>query len=39
MAARRGPLAAQIAHEMERPDESIEEIEAYYGEQYRANLY
>nr|MCW2727979.1 hypothetical protein [Aeromicrobium sp.] len=30
---------AQIAQRMERPDDSLEEIEAYYGEQYRQGLY
>ncbi|MCW2829841.1 MAG: pyridoxamine 5-phosphate oxidase [Aeromicrobium sp.] len=30
---------AQIAKNLERPDDPIEEIEAYYGEQYSAGLY
>ncbi|GAA3543632.1 phosphohydrolase [Aeromicrobium flavum] len=33
------PSRARIAHEMERPEDSVEELEAYYGEQYRAGLY
>lgn len=30
---------AQIAKNLERPDESLEDIEAYYGQQYAENLY
>ncbi|MRK02949.1 MULTISPECIES: pyridoxamine 5'-phosphate oxidase family protein [Aeromicrobium] len=30
---------AQIAKNLERPDESLEQIEAYYGQQYAQNLY
>ncbi|MET0448439.1 MAG: pyridoxamine 5'-phosphate oxidase family protein [Aeromicrobium sp.] len=30
---------AQIAKNMERPDESLEDIQAYYGEQYAEGLY
>ncbi|NRQ49896.1 pyridoxamine 5'-phosphate oxidase family protein [Aeromicrobium stalagmiti] len=30
---------AQIAKNLERPDDSIEELEAYYGEQYADGLY
>jgi uncharacterized protein len=33
------PSRAQIAHAVERPDESIETIEAYYGPGYASQLY
>ncbi len=33
------PSRAVIAHEMERPEDSVEELEAYYGDQYAKNLY
>ncbi|MBC9226268.1 pyridoxamine 5'-phosphate oxidase family protein [Aeromicrobium sp. 636] len=33
------PSRAEIAHAMERPDDSVEELEAYYGAQYSTNLY
>jgi hypothetical protein len=33
------PSRAEIAHSLERPDDSIEELEAYYGEQYAKGLY
>jgi PPOX class probable FMN-dependent enzyme len=33
------PPRAQIAHAVERPDESIEAIEAYYGPGYASQLY
>jgi PPOX class probable FMN-dependent enzyme len=33
------PSRAEIAHSLERPDDSVEELEAYYGEQYAKHLY
>lgn len=33
------PSRAVIAHALERPEDSVEELETYYGEQYRKNLY
>jgi PPOX class probable FMN-dependent enzyme len=33
------PSRACIAHELERPNETIEELERYYGEAYSAGLY
>jgi uncharacterized protein len=33
------PSRAHIAQQLERPDESIEELERYYGEAYSARLY
>ncbi len=33
------PSRAEIAHFLERPGDSIEELEAYYGEGYAKNLY
>ena len=33
------PSRAQIAKSLERPDDSIEELEAYYGPQYAEKLY
>lgn len=33
------PSRARIAHTLERPQDSLEELERYYGPQYRANLY
>ena len=33
------PSRAHIAQQLERPDESIEELERYYGEGYSARLY
>ncbi len=33
------PSRARIAHELERRDERLEDIERYYGEQYSAGLY
>jgi PPOX class probable FMN-dependent enzyme len=33
------PSRAQIAKSLERPDESLEDIEAYYGAQYSEGLY
>jgi PPOX class probable FMN-dependent enzyme len=33
------PSRAEIAHSLERPDDSVEELEAYYGEQYARHLY
>lgn len=33
------PSRAEIAHSLERPDDSVEELETYYGEQYAKNLY
>ena len=33
------PSRAVIAHRLERPDERLEDIERYYGEQYSAGLY
>ena len=33
------PSRAQIANSLERPDDSIEELEAYYGPQYAEKLY
>ncbi len=33
------PSRAQIAQSLERPDDSMEELKAYYGEQYAKGLY
>jgi uncharacterized protein len=33
------PSRAQIAKNLERPDDTMEELEAYYGEQYAKGLY
>lgn len=33
------PSRAQIAKSLERPDDTMEELEAYYGEQYAKGLY
>ncbi|MDQ2796872.1 MAG: pyridoxamine 5'-phosphate oxidase family protein [Actinomycetota bacterium] len=33
------PSRAEIAHLLERPDETIEDLEAYYGPRYAENLY
>jgi len=33
------PSRPQIAQRQERPDESLEALERYYGEQYAAGLY
>jgi hypothetical protein len=33
------PSRAEIAHSLERPDDTVEELEAYYGEQYTKHLY
>jgi PPOX class probable FMN-dependent enzyme len=33
------PSRAEIAHSLERPEDSIEELEAYYGQQYSKGLY
>jgi PPOX class probable FMN-dependent enzyme len=33
------PSRAEIAHSLERPEDSLAELEAYYGEQYAAGLY
>jgi hypothetical protein len=33
------PSRAEIAHSLERPDDSIEELETYYGESYANHLY
>lgn len=33
------PSRAQIAKSLERPDDSLEELEAYYGDQYASGLY
>lgn len=33
------PSRAQIAKSLERPDDSLEELEAYYGDQYAKGLY
>ncbi len=33
------PSRAEIAHTLERPDDTVEELEAYYGEQYSKGLY
>jgi PPOX class probable FMN-dependent enzyme len=33
------PSRAEIAHSLERPDDTIEELEAYYGDQYSKGLY
>jgi PPOX class probable FMN-dependent enzyme len=33
------PSRAEIAKSMERPDDTMEELEAYYGEQYAKGLY
>jgi hypothetical protein len=33
------PSRACIAQELERPDDSLEELERYYGEAYSAGLY
>ena len=33
------PTRAEIAHRLERPDESLEDLERYYGPDYAAGLY
>lgn len=33
------PSRAEIAHRLERPDESLEDLERYYGPDYAAGLY
>lgn len=33
------PSRAEIAHSLERPDDTIEELEKYYGDQYAKGLY
>ncbi len=33
------PSRAQIAKSLERPDDSLEELQAYYGPQYAEKLY
>lgn len=33
------PSRAEVAQRLERPDDSLEELEAYYGEQYAKGLY
>lgn len=33
------PSRARIAQELERPEDTLEELERYYGEQYAAHLY
>ncbi len=33
------PSRAQVAQSLERPEESLEDLEAYYGEQYSRGLY
>jgi hypothetical protein len=33
------PSRARIAKSLERPEDSLEELEAYYGEQYAKGLY